>query len=208
MPYLTPDAVGGFITRPLHIPIALAPIISGQLQYLLLPWMWEKFGDMTVQDCIDAVQTMLDEYYSGGYMFVGMIVPWIGDQDAIPDYILLCDGSTHNRVDYPDLYAILASSYIDDADTFHTPNLVDAFVMGSSENSEDTGGEEEHTLTVNEMPSHTHDIPWESTFPYGNIPEVTVTGGVLTTQTGATGGGEAHNNLPPYVAMCYVIIAR
>lgn len=66
-----------------------------------------------------------------------------------------------------------------------------------------TGGEKTHTLTVDEMPKHSHNIPkynWEIggsgniTAHYPNA-EVQV--------TSETGGGQAHNNLQPYYT-CYI----
>ena len=74
---------------------------------------------------------------------------------------------------------------------------------------ETTGGEKEHTLTTAEMPSHTH--------TFGDKVRTTGTDGGhhsynfiqpiiagITSQnntTDATGGGQAHENLPPYIAI-------
>ena len=60
------------------------------------------------------------------------------------------------------------------------------------------------TLTINEMPSHNHTYHRYSSSH--NNPTVVrgshrLAGGI----TGATGGGQSHNNLPPYVDMYYII---
>ncbi len=72
------------------------------------------------------------------------------------------------------------------------------------------GGEAEHTLTENEMPSHNHKAGHQNNLiltnqggtqwppllisPDGNI-------AVYNTNTSSTGGGAAHNNMPPYLAV-------
>ena len=67
------------------------------------------------------------------------------------------------------------------------------------------GGEVTHTLTVDEMPSHTHSerLEWSNTKAWGltgtgeGANAVVDQGGV----TGSTGGGKAHSNMPPYLVV-------
>lgn len=87
------------------------------------------------------------------------------------------------------------------------------FLLGTDDlqNLGATGGEETHTLTSDEMPSHNHRLTtgysggtW-STGYFGRVANVGSDGteNVLydndTSRTTSVGGGQAHNNMPPYI---------
>jgi microcystin-dependent protein len=131
---------------------------------------------------------------------------------SMPAGCLLCDGSTYEKVDYPDLYAAIAPAFILSADEFFVPDLRGKFNRGAVVvgNVGQTGGEETHTLSVDELPSHSHTIPLTATTLALEPGEVTVTTPIpiLTANTGDTGGGAAHNNLPPFLDLLYYIVAR
>ena len=81
---------------------------------------------------------------------------------VVPEGFLLCDGAAYSRTEYPELFAAIGTIYGegDGSTTFNVPNLSTRVPVGAGDGYGlgDVGGEAEHTLTVTEMPSHSHNI--------------------------------------------------
>lgn len=97
--------------------------------------------------------------------------------------------------------------------------LKDRFLLGAGDTyaAGSTGGEAQHTLTVDEMPTHRHSsdsfvrgyaetiingskyVSWANNGqPDDNAPMTGENGSVRTSNVG---GSEPHNNMPPYLAV-------
>jgi hypothetical protein len=67
MAWLTPDSIPeDDDCRPLSIPadsVWLA-LVSGALTELTKPYNWQKFGTLTVQETVDKMQAIVDDYYA------------------------------------------------------------------------------------------------------------------------------------------------
>lgn len=122
---------------------------------------------------------------AGSSLPAGCIVIWSGTADNIPTGWALCDGQDGR------------------------PDLRDRFVLGAGTSHEvgSAGGRETVTLTVEQMPKHSHS--------YGQVyspgAKLTSTNGSLyyvssrSGETATTGNGEPFSIMPPHFALCYII---
>ena len=150
---------------------------------------------------------------------VGTIVAYAGVN--VPDEWLVCDGTPYRKADYPALAAMLGATGT--GGEFMVPDLRGRFLMGASDTHPpaSTGGEEAHTLTVDEMPSHSHPVVGPGSWEQGagiwgsNVGAGSGWSTVSSYQSGAlgrleaasAGGGHPHNNLPPFYTVVYIIKA-
>lgn len=154
---------------------------------------------------------------------VGMIVPF-ANHIAPPGY-LLCDAASYTRLEYPELYAAIDEIYIIDEDNFIVPDMTNCAVFNVGDLFEfgESAGQHRVLLHINEIPvhnhpdsGHVHTIPLTTTslvVAPGELPVVVpiplatdFTGTDFANVTDA-GGGEYHNNMPPYIALNYCIYA-
>lgn len=110
----------------------------------------------------------------------GVILPWMGAEASAPTGWLICDGRAVSRETYSALHDLLrdaggAGSYVygggDGATTFNVPDLRGRTIIGldnmggssanrvtatAADSVGGTGGVELVTLTISQMPAHTH----------------------------------------------------
>lgn len=88
--------------------------------------------------------------------------------------------------------------------------IEDRFLLGvGTHTAGETGGEEIHTLTIDELPSHSHQykrhsLNMDDTDPTTGVDAYGVSNKTLDERLGTTelsGGGQPHNNMPPYLTV-------
>lgn len=155
----------------------------------------------------------------------GVVLPFAGA--SAPTGWLLCYGQAVSRTTYAALFAALGTAYGtgDGSTTFNLPDLRGRVPagqdnMGGSAASRLTtagsgvdgatrgaaGGAETHTLSLTQMPSHTHTETQHAIVSQGFGGGNTIYAGSPTTvNTGSSGNGNAHNNTQPTLVLTYII---
>lgn len=220
MPWLTGDTPNGYVRRVLFIPndSTLLQSVNGALLSLCENYNWEKFGSLTPDDCAELMWEMWLDYMNSS--MIGQI--FVAATANPPQGALWCEGQILQRSAYPLLYEALDPAYHLSSSEMVLPDLRGRFVLGASGSRHfaSSGGAETVTLTTAQMPSHTHDTLPHAHTEIAAIPTL-INGGleapaqaampsssttsVATVDVLSTGGGQAHENMPPYVALRYAI---
>lgn len=197
-----------------------ALLLSERSQQIVLAVLREidKPHHWTYTDDFDEVEAALAEAYQEviedmavDFTPVGIISFFLGLASKVPEKWLICDGDTYLIDDYPDLHFILRDNFPFDATTFDLPDLTAQFLYGAGNDGQisDTGGSAVHTLTIGELPAHTHTI--DKGNADGNTQRAfeasAATPSFPTQNTSSVGSNEAHNNMPPYIRGYWIIKA-
>jgi len=208
--WLTPNELPNTLTCVrVFLPDAEAyrAALRGALVLLAQSWNWEKEGTQEPEDVAQLwIGANFETFKWGSCMNAGLIFWYPSDQ--IPDNLLVCDGSYYSVLEYPELNAVIGWNFGGTPPgLFAVPDLRDRFILGATTTAHvnQSGGETQHTLTTNEIPSHTHGIQaTTAVFAPGAAPAL-VYNLLPLVSTRPTGGGEPHNNMPPYRMMIPVI---
>jgi len=221
MAYLTPNALPtDTVCRALFIPNSeeFLAIVRGALEELTFPYNFVSQGALTPEDTAAAYVPMFDAFCfnEGACRVIGEIIAYAGATS--PDVVrwLPCDGASLLRADYPDLFAVIGTTYgSGDVLHFNLPDLQGRAALGAGSGSGltprtlgDTGGEEDHILSVGELASHSHTTGNSALLGTSAPPPFDALGpNPLPAVTGNTGSDNPHNNMQPFLAINYLIVA-
>lgn len=149
----------------------------------------------------------------------GAVMAYAGG--VAPTGWLFCDGSGQLAATYPNLFAAIGYTYGGGGASFNLPDLRGRIPAGRDNMGGNSagritnggsgivgttlgaaGGQESVTLSISQIPAHTHSYAWYQGSGGGGK---TDGGGLTSGTTGSAGGGQAHTNVQPTIILNYII---
>ena len=157
-----------------------------------------------------------------------MAQPYVGEirmfaGNFAPAGWMFCDGQLLPISENETLFQLIGTTYGGDGEsTFALPNLQSRVPMhqGGGFILAETGGAEEITLTVNQIPAHTHPLLCSSGTasvkdPTNSLPSVSTAlayfnspanpTNMAPTSIGPAGGSQPHTNIQPFLCINFII---
>ena len=157
-----------------------------------------------------------------------MTQPYVGEirifgGNFAPAGWMFCEGQLLAISENETLFQLIGTTYGGDGQsTFGLPDLRGRLPVhqGNGTSLAETGGAEEVTLTVNQMPAHSHALQVSTAVanqssPAGNLPaqstaadlylEDVPTTALAPSSVTAAGGSQPHSNLQPYLCVDFII---
>lgn len=156
-----------------------------------------------------------------------MAQPYVGEirifaGNFAPAGWMFCEGQLLPISEYETLFNLIGTTYGGDGQsTFSLPDMRGRIPshMGNGFTLAETGGVEEITLTVNQIPAHSHPMLASADIPTLSTPQNNITGAAAkkiyrlgspsvalhTSAVAQTGGSQPHTNMQPYLCVDFII---
>jgi microcystin-dependent protein len=156
-----------------------------------------------------------------------MAQPYVGEirmfgGNFAPAGWMFCEGQLLPISEYETLFNLIGTTYGGDGQsTFALPDLRGRLPLhqGNGFTLAETGGVETVTLTVNQIPAHSHPVLATNDVPTAGSPQANLPGQAASkiyragtptvflapATVSSTGGSQAHNNFQPYLCVDFII---
>jgi len=186
-------------------------LIASRLLLLAEDDIWQGTVN-EIADTVDEANRLIVALYGDVDTMALGAIHWYSADGPLPSGWLLCDGTVYDMVDYPDLGSLYGDKYGGDGvDTFGVPDLVGHFIRGTDSSPGAESGQDQVTLSVAQLPAHTHTYDYPSPnadFEAGGVPDPFAVGNPgVSTNTGSTGSGDAVPTVPLHLTMLPMVKA-